>query len=144
MSVAVAVPSGTSASGVRTAVASTVTSGGSVTTGRVVSCTVTLKDANPSLPTASLAVQATTDVPRGSISPETKFIPPTLQVGPLITAMLSVEVTEKTIAVPSILSASIVMFRGTLSSGGMMSKSDEVSPGASVICWEPIIRIVSF
>ena len=51
-------------------VASTVTSAGGVTTGAVVSVTVTVKVAVPVLPCASVAEHVTVVTPTGNVSPE--------------------------------------------------------------------------
>jgi hypothetical protein len=50
-------------------VASTVALAGTVTTGRVVSVTVTVKEADPVLPRVSLAVHVTVVVPSGKVAP---------------------------------------------------------------------------
>ena len=50
-------------------VASTVAFAGTVTTGPVVSATVTVKDAAPLLPRVSVAVQLTVVAPSGNVAP---------------------------------------------------------------------------
>ena len=51
-------------------VASAIILEGTLTTGAVVSCTVTLKELVPVLPCASVAEQLTTLVPNGNVDPE--------------------------------------------------------------------------
>ena len=58
-----------------------------ITTGRVVSCTVTVKDADPTLPAASSAVQITVATLIEKVEPEAR-----VQLGPTVTPTASVAV----------------------------------------------------
>jgi len=87
-----------------------------VTTGSVVSCTVTVNEAVPVLPAASLAVHVTVVIPIANVEPEAG-----VQVGPLVTPMLSVAVTAYVTTAPEELVDCTVMFDGTVIVGGVVS-----------------------
>ena len=103
-------------------VASTVTSDGTVMTGAVVSLTVTMNEADPLLPRASLAVQFTVVGPSGKIVPLAG-----LHVGGTMPSMVSVADVVKVNAPPVAPVASIVALAGTVTTGGVVSATVTVN-----------------
>lgn len=97
-------------------VASTVIFAGTVTVGGVVSRTVTVKDALPVLPAASVAEQFTVVVPNGNVLPEGGT-----QVGVIAPSTMSEALAEKLTTAPDEPVASTVIFEGTVTVGGVVS-----------------------
>jgi hypothetical protein len=92
---------------------------GSVNSGGVVSCTMTLNEPVASFPAASVAVQVTSVVPSGNVEPEAGVHSGV--IGPS-TASLAVAVNVTT--APSGPVASSVMSDGRLNSGAVVSLAD--------------------
>jgi hypothetical protein len=88
---------------------------GTVTTGPVVSTTVTWNAAVEVFPAASLAVQLTVVVPSGNVEPDAGV------QAKLVTPTLSVAEAEYETAAPAALVASAVMSDGTVITGGVVS-----------------------
>ena len=86
------------------------------TIGAVVSLTVTVNDATPMLPIASVAEQLTVVVDIGNIEPEDGE-----QVGVIEPSTLSVAVAVYVAIAPDGPVASIVILAGTVTTGGMES-----------------------
>jgi hypothetical protein len=111
-------------------VASTVAFAGTVTTGPVVSATVTVKDAVPLLPLASVAVQLTVVAPSGNVDP---------LAGVHVTARgpstRSVAVAVKLNAAPVALVASTVTFAGTVTTGPVVSVTVTVKEAAPLLAF---------
>ena len=97
-------------------VAATVIDAGAVTTGAVVSATMTLNDAEPLLPCASTAVQATVVEPMGKIEPLAGT-----QVTVTTPSNASIADAVNVCGVPAGLVASIVTVAGTEICGGVVS-----------------------
>ena len=97
-------------------IASKVILAGSVSVGAVVSLTVTVKDADPVLPAASVAEQFTVLVVIGNVEPEAGVH--VTGTGP---STLSVAVTVNVTTLPDAEVASEVMLEGTVRTGGIVS-----------------------
>ena len=108
-SFAVAVPIATVLS---TPLASTVTSAGTVSTGTVVSCTVTFWVAVDTLPLASVAVHVTVVVPSGNVAGASEVT---------VTGKMSVAVAVPIATVLNTPLASAVTLAGTVSTGAVVS-----------------------
>jgi hypothetical protein len=89
---------------------------GGVTTGGVVSRTVTVNDADPVLLCGSVALQATIVVPNAKIAPLAG-----VQVVATAPSTLSVAEAVKLYAAPLLLVASTVAFAGTVTTGAVVS-----------------------
>jgi hypothetical protein len=107
------------------AVASTVAFAGTVTTGPVVSATVTVKEAAPLLPLVSVAVQPTVVGPSGKVDP---------LAGVQLTATLpftrSFAVAVKVKLAPVALVASTAALAGTVTTGPVVSVTVTVNDAA--------------
>ncbi len=114
-------------------VASVVISAGTVTTGSVVSRTVTVKVADPVLPAVSVAEQVTVVVPSGKVLPDAG-----VQTGVIEPSTVSVAVAVNVTTAPAELVASATMFAGTVTTGSVVSRTvtvkvaDPVLPAVSV------------
>jgi hypothetical protein len=97
-------------------VASSVMLDGSVNVGAVVSLTVTVNDAVPVLPAASVAEQLTVVVVIGKVEPEAG-----VHVAGTVPSTLSVAVTVKVTILPADEVASAVIGDGTVRTGGVVS-----------------------
>src|SRR5438128_1095621 len=97
-------------------VASTVAFAGTVTTGAVVSVTVTVNDAVPRLPCASVAAQVTVVGPNGKVNPLAG-----VQVVASGPSRISVADAVKVWAAPAALVASTVALAGTVMTGPVVS-----------------------
>jgi uncharacterized protein YhbP (UPF0306 family) len=114
------------------AVASTVAFAGTVTTGPVVSATVTVNDAAPVFPFVSVVVQVTVVAPSGNVDPLAG-----VQVtgrGPSTTSLAD---AVKLNAAPVVLVASTVAFAGTVTTGPVVSVTVTVKEAA------PLLPVVS-
>src|SRR5919109_913417 len=114
-------------------VASTVAFAGTVTTGFVVSATVTVNEAEPMFPAASVALHVTVLVPRGNSAPLAG-----VQVAASGPSTVSVAEAAKLNVAPVALVASTVAFAGTVTTGFVVSATvtvndaEPVFPAASV------------
>src|SRR5688500_4389560 len=101
---------------------------GTITAGAVVSCTVTVKLAEPVLPAASTAVQLTVVVVRPNPEPDTG-----LQV--VATAPLTMSIADalKLTGAPVAPVASTVMLAGTVTTGGVVSTTVTVKLAEPVL-----------
>jgi hypothetical protein len=97
-------------------VASSVMSDGTLISGSVVSCTITLNDADALLPAASVAVQVTVVVPIGKVEPDGG-----VQTGVIAPSTVSLAVAVKFTSAPDGPVASAVMSVGTLIEGALES-----------------------
>jgi uncharacterized protein YhbP (UPF0306 family) len=113
-------------------VASTVTFAGTVTTGPVVSVTITVNDAAPLLLLASVAVQVTVVGPSGNVAPLAG-----VQVTARGPSTPSLAVAVKLNTAPVGLLASIVAFAGTVTTGPTVSVTVTVKEAA------PLLPLVS-
>jgi len=104
------------------AVASTVAGIGTVTTGPVVSATVTVNEAAAALLRASLAVQLTVVGPSGKFAPLAGA-----HVTATVPSTASLAVTVYANVAPVALAASTVAFAGTVMTGPMVSVTDTVN-----------------
>ena len=97
---------------------------GTATTGGVVSTsvTVTLKDLEPVLPCASVALQVTVVVPTAKFAPEAGE-----QVAVRGPSMLSLAEAVKVTVFPEAVVAVVVMSEGTVTTGGVVSTSVTVT-----------------
>jgi hypothetical protein len=115
-------------------VASTDAFAGTVTTGPVVSATVTVKEVPPLLPFVSVAVQVTVVGPSGNVDP---------LAGVQVTATLpftrSFAVAVKVKPAPVALVASTVAFAGTVTTGPIVSATVTVNDAAPVF---PFVSVV--
>ena len=103
-------------------VASAVIAPGTETVGGVVSCTVTLNEALPVLPDESIAVQVTV------VEPSTKVLPEGgEQLGEMLPSMLSLADALKVTAAPPGPAASAVIGAGTVTVGGVASRTVTVN-----------------
>jgi hypothetical protein len=108
---------------------------GSVSVGGVVSETVTVKDAEPVLPTASVAVQTTVVTPSGKLEPELG-----VQVG-----LPSLAVTENVTAIEGTPLTLRVMLPGVVTTGAVTSctvtvnEPEELLPSPSVALHETVV-----
>jgi len=109
-------------------VASTVTSDGTVMTGAVVSLTVTMNDAAPPLPRASVAVQFTVVGPSGKIAPLAG-----LHVAVTVPSTMSVADVAKLNAAPVAPVASIVALAGAVTTGPVVSLTVTMNEAAPVL-----------
>ena len=89
---------------------------GTVTMGGVVSWTITLNEALPVLPCASVAEQVTDVVPMAKVEPEAGR-----QVVATLPSTMSLAVAVKVATAPAAPAASLVMSDGTLTIGGVVS-----------------------
>src|SRR5256712_6192166 len=114
-------------------VASTVAFAGTVTTGPVVSVTVTVNEAEPLLPCASLALHVTVVGPDGNIDP-------LAGVHVVATAPSSASVADavKVKTAPVALVASTVAFAGTVTTGPVVSVTVTVNDAA---LWLPCASV---
>ena len=114
-------------------VASTFAFAGTVTTGPVVSVTVTVNEADPLLPCASLASQVTVVPPSGNVDPLAG-----VQATATLPSMVSVADALKVYAAPVAPVASTVAFAGTVTIGAVVSvtitvnEADPLLPCASL------------
>jgi hypothetical protein len=106
-------------------VASTVASAGTVTTGPTVSTTVTVKDAEPVLVRVSVALQVTDVVPIGNVLPLGGA-----QVAGRSPSTMSIADAVKVCTAPDALVAAMVALVGTVTTGGVMSRTVTVN----VVC----------
>ena len=97
-------------------VASTLAFAGTVTIGAPVSLTVTVNEAEPVLPCASVAVQVTTVAPIGNVEPLAG-----VQLAAITPSMLSVAETPNANTAPVGAVASSFVLPGTLRTGGVVS-----------------------
>src|SRR5262249_40442664 len=97
-------------------VASDTMPAGTLTLGGVVSCTVTLNEALPVLPAASLAVQVTLVVPNENVEPDAG-----LHAGITFASSGSLAVATKVATAPLGPVASNVVFDGTVTTGAVVS-----------------------
>jgi hypothetical protein len=115
-------------------VASTLAFAGTVTTGPVVSVTVTVNAADPVLPRVSLAVQVTVVAPSGNVDPLAG-----VQLTATTPSRVSVADALKVKAAPAELVASTLAFAGTVTAGPVVSATvtendaDPVLPRVSVV-----------
>ena len=98
--------------------AEAVISAGSVRTGGVVSLTVMVKEAEPTLPAASVAVHVTVVVPNEKVEPE-----PGEQIAGSEPLAMSVADAEKVATAPLGPVASFVIEAGTVKTGGVVSRT---------------------
>ena len=98
-------------------VASAVMSAGRLTEGEVVSWTVTVEDAEPTLPAASLAVHVTVVIPSGKVDPEGGQTS--------VTALtVSVAVAEKVATAPlGPVASRVIGSPNIVTTGGVVSKT---------------------
>src|SRR5205814_984916 len=89
---------------------------GQLTVGGVVSCTVTLKELMPTLPWPSLAVQVTVVIPIAKVAPGAG-----LQLTETEPAQTSLALVVNVTVAPAAPVASVVMFPGTVTAGGVVS-----------------------
>jgi hypothetical protein len=113
-------------------VASTVAFAGTVTTGPVVSVTVTVKDAAPLLPFVSVAVQLTVVAPSEKVDPLAG-----VQVTARGPSTPSLAVAVKLNTAPVALVASTVAFAGTVTTGPVVSVTVTVKEA------DPVLLLVS-
>jgi hypothetical protein len=109
-------------------VASTVALAGTVTTGRVVSVTVTVKEAAPLLPRASMAVHVTVVAPSGNVAPLAGA-----HVAGTAPSMLSVADVVKLKGAPVAPVASTLAFAGTVTTGPIVSATVTVKAAARLL-----------
>src|SRR5439155_1042791 len=109
-------------------VASTVAFAGTVTTGPVVSVTVTVNDAAPLLPLASVAVQWTVVGPSGKVDPLAG-----VQVTGRDPSTTSLAVAVKVNAAPVAAVASTVALAGTVTKGPVVSVTVTVNEAAPLL-----------
>jgi hypothetical protein len=109
------------------AVASTVAFAGTVTTGPIVSATVTVNDAIPVLPLVSVAVQFTVVAPSGNVDPLAG-----VQLTTTAPSTTSLAVAVKLNAAPMALVASTDAFAGTVTTGPVVSVTVTVNDAAPV------------
>src|SRR2546425_131346 len=114
-------------------VASTVAFAGTVTTGPVVSVTVTVNDAAPWLPCASVALQVTVVAPKGNVDPLAG-----VQLVATLPSSVSVADAVKVNAAPGALVASTVAFAGTVTTGPVVSVTVTVNDAA---LWLPCASV---
>jgi acyl dehydratase len=109
-------------------VASSVAFAGTVMAGDVVSLTVTVKEADPVLPCASVAVHVTTVEPNGNVVPLAG-----LQLAASVPSMLSVAEALNVHPAPVGPVASAVAFPGTVTTGGVTSTNVTVTLNVPVV-----------
>src|SRR5688572_19943308 len=109
-------------------VASFVMSLGTVTAGGVVSTTFTLNFAEPVLPAASVALHVTSVEPRPNVLPEAG----THVVGRLPLTMSNADAENVAVA-PAGLVASVVMSAGTVTAGGVVSRTTTLKLPSAVL-----------
>src|SRR2546426_1326145 len=111
-------------------VASTVAFAGTVTTGPVVSVTVTVNDAALWLPCASVAVQVTVVAPKGKVDPLAG-----VQLVATTPSRRSVADAVKLKIAPAALVASTVAFAGTVMIGPVVSTTVTVNDAVLLLPW---------
>jgi hypothetical protein len=109
-------------------VASTLAFAGTVTTGPVVSATVTVNDAARLLPRASVAVHVTVVVPSGKVAPLAG-----VQVTATTPSTASVAEVVKLNAAPVAPVASTLAFAGTVTTGPVVSATVTVKEAAAAL-----------
>ena len=109
-------------------VASVVISAGTVTTGSVVSRTVTVKVADPVLPAVSVAEQVTVVGPSGKVLPDAG-----VQTGVIEPSTVSVAVAVNVTTAPAELVASVVISAGTVTTGSVVSRTVTVKVADPVL-----------
>jgi hypothetical protein len=109
-------------------VASTLAFAGTVTTGPVVSPTVTVKDAAPLLPRVSVAVHVTVVGPNGKVAPLAG-----VQLTATLPSIPSVAVAVYVKAAPVALVASTLALAGTVTTGPVVSVTVTVNDAARLL-----------
>src|SRR5262245_58663433 len=105
-------------------------SAGTVTTGAVVSATVILKLFDAEFAWASVAVHVTDVVPSGNVDPLGGA-----QFGATVPSRISMADAVKLTGAPEALVASTVMFAGTVTVGGVVSRTVTVNVLVPVLPW---------
>src|SRR2546428_486065 len=108
-------------------------SAGTLIAGGVVSRTVTVKLALPVLAWASVAEQFTVVVPSAKVEPEAG-----LQLGVSGPSTMSAAEALNVTAAPAELVASVVMFAGTVTAGGVVSRTVTLKEALPVLRWASV------
>ena len=104
-----------------------------------VNTTVTVNDAVPVLPAASVAEQLTVVVPSGNVEPEAG-----VQTAATEPSMLSVAVTVNDTVLPDAEVASVVMADGTVRTGGVVSEPPPLLDTVTVMLRVPMLPVGSY